>query len=69
MKTGGIGASLSAVVNESLFDYLDAPVKRLPSQDLPTAYAHELEAATIVQPEYVVQAVRALCADRVAVPA
>jgi pyruvate dehydrogenase E1 component beta subunit len=69
MKTGGIGASLSAVVNESLFDYLDAPVKRLSSQDVPTAYAHELEAATIVQPEDVVQAVRALCADRVAVPA
>jgi pyruvate dehydrogenase E1 component beta subunit len=69
MKTGGIGASLSAVVNESLFDYLDAPVKRLSSQDVPTAYAHELEAATIVQPEDVVKAVRALCADRVAVPA
>jgi pyruvate dehydrogenase E1 component beta subunit len=69
MKTGGIGASLSAVVNESLFDYLDAPVKRLSSQDVPTAYAHELEAATIVQPDDVVQAVRALCSDRVAVAA
>lgn len=69
MKTGGIGASLSAVVNESLFDYLDAPVKRLSSQDVPTAYAHELEAATIVQPEDVVNAVRSLCGDRVAVPA
>jgi pyruvate/2-oxoglutarate/acetoin dehydrogenase E1 component len=23
MKTGGIGASLSSVINESLFDYLD----------------------------------------------
>lgn len=69
MKTGGIGASLSAVVNESLFDYLDAPVKRLSSQDVPTAYAHELEAATIVQPEDVVDAVRSLCGDRSAVPA
>ena len=69
MKTGGIGASLSAVINESLFDYLDAPVKRLSSQDVPTAYAHELEAATIVQPEDVVEAVRNLCGDRAAVPA
>lgn len=69
MKTGGIGASLSAVINESLFDYLDAPVKRLSSQDVPTAYAHELEAATIVQPEDVVDAVRNLCGDRAAVPA
>lgn len=62
MKTGGIGASLSAVINESLFDHLDAPVKRLSSQDVPTAYAHELEAATIVQPGDVANAVKELCA-------
>jgi pyruvate dehydrogenase E1 component beta subunit len=58
MKTGGIGASLSAVINESLFDYLDHQVVRLSSQDVPTAYAYELEAATIVQPEQVVEAVQ-----------
>ena len=28
------------------------------SQDVPTAYAYELEAATIVQPEQVVEAVQ-----------
>ena len=132
MKTGGIGASLSAIINESLFDELDhqvrllsplkplpcpvqpqvtmvtagqdkgnatagfcavlcawmqnskhlymadligllsslkvstlstqrmrcAQVVRLSSQDVPTAYAYELEAATIVQPEQVVEAVQ-----------
>lgn len=58
MKTGGIGASLSALINESLFDYLDHQVVRLSSQDVPTAYAYELEAATIVQPEQVVDAVK-----------
>eukprot|EP00892_Ulva_mutabilis_P009343 jgi/Ulvmu1/6781/UM030_0119.1 len=67
MKTGGIGASLSAVINESLFDHLDAPVVRLSSQDVPTAYAHELEAATIVQPADVVAAVRRLCGATAAV--
>lgn len=61
MKTGGIGASLSAMINESLFDQLDAPVKRLSSQDVPTAYAYELEAATIVQPADVADAMRELC--------
>lgn len=30
MKTGGIGASLSATINESLFDDLDHQVKPLP---------------------------------------
>lgn len=33
-------------------------VVRLSSQDVPTAYAYELEAATIVQPEQVVAAVQ-----------
>ena len=33
-------------------------VVRLSSQDVPTAYAYELEAATIVQPEQVVEAVQ-----------
>ena len=69
MKTGGIGASLSAVINENLFDLLDAPIKRLSSQDVPTAYAHELEAATIVQPANVANAVRELCGTSVALPA
>lgn len=67
MKTGGIGASLSAVINETFFDYLDAPVKRLSSQDVPTAYAFELEAATIVQPADVLKAIRGMCGARAAV--
>ena len=58
MKTGGIGASLSAQIGEQLFDDLDHQVVRLSSQDVPTAYAYELEAATIVQPEAVVAAVQ-----------
>merc|ERR1712146_676404 len=35
MRTGGIGASLSAVINENLMDELDAPVVRLSSQMCP----------------------------------
>ncbi|CAD7697393.1 unnamed protein product [Ostreobium quekettii] len=61
MKTGGIGASLSAVISESLFDDLDHEVMRLSSQDVPTAYAYDLEAATIVQPEQVAEAVGKIC--------
>lgn len=39
---------------------------RLSSQDVPTAYAYELEAATIVQPEQVVAAVEKMCGAKVA---
>lgn len=37
-------------------------VVRLSSQDVPTAYAFELEAATIVQPEEVANAVQRVVA-------
>jgi pyruvate dehydrogenase E1 component beta subunit len=57
MKTGGIGAELVALVNEQLFDELDAPVVRLSSQDIPTPYNGALEALTIVQPQQIVEAV------------
>ena len=57
MKTGGIGASLSSLINENYFDELDAPVLRLSSQDVPTSYAFELEASTIVQVDDVVRGV------------
>ena len=39
-------------------------VVRLSSQDVPTSYAYELEAATIVQPEKVVAAVHKMCGAR-----
>ena len=66
MKTGGIGASLSAVIHESLFNDLDHEVIRLSSQDVPTSYAYDLEAATIVQPEKVMEAVKRICGEKLA---
>ena len=39
-------------------------VVRLSSQDVPTAYAYELEAATIVQPEQVENAIRRVVGSR-----
>lgn len=58
MKTGGIAAELTALINDQLFDELDAPVLRLSSQDIPTPYNGRLERLTIVQPEQIVEAVQ-----------
>jgi pyruvate dehydrogenase E1 component beta subunit len=58
MKTGGIGAELTASINDTLFDELDAPVVRLSSQDIPTPYNGTLESLTIVQPAQIVEAVQ-----------
>ncbi len=62
MKTGGIGAELTALINEQLFDELDAPVVRLSSQDIPTPYNGTLERLTIVQPPQIVEAVQGMMA-------
>ena len=65
MKTGGIGAELTALINEQLFDELDAPVMRLSSQDIPTPYNGTLERLTIIQPEQIVEAVQKMVALQV----
>ncbi|PAX52646.1 alpha-ketoacid dehydrogenase subunit beta [Brunnivagina elsteri] len=65
MRTGGIGAELTASINDRLFDELDAPVLRLSSQDIPTPYNGKLESLTIIQPEQIVEAVQKMVASRV----
>ena len=65
MKTGGIAAELVALINEQLFDELDAPVLRLSSQDIPTPYNGALERLTIVQPEQIAEAVQKMMEDRI----
>ncbi|KAG6573367.1 Pyruvate dehydrogenase E1 component subunit beta-3, chloroplastic, partial [Cucurbita argyrosperma subsp. argyrosperma] len=61
MRTGGIGASLTAAITENFHDYLDAPIICLSSQDVPTPYAGTLEDWTVVQPAQIVTAVEQLC--------
>lgn len=61
MRTGGIGASLTAAITENFHDYLDAPIVCLSSQDVPTPYAATLEEVTVVQPAQIVTAVEELC--------
>ena len=61
MRTGGIGASLRSAIIDNFWDYLDAPVLCLSSQDVPTPYAGTLEEWTVVQPPQIVAAVEQLC--------
>jgi len=41
--TGGIGGELVAIINETCFEWLDAPVKRVASLDTPVPFAVSLE--------------------------
>jgi pyruvate dehydrogenase E1 component beta subunit len=54
----GVGAEISAEINERAFDYLDAPVKRVSGADVPMPYAKNLEQMAIPDVEQVIAAVR-----------
>ncbi|MCB5151452.1 alpha-ketoacid dehydrogenase subunit beta [Streptococcus mutans] len=47
-RTGGFIGEIASVITESeAFDYLDAPVLRLASEDVPVPYSHVLETAIL----------------------
>ena len=56
-----IASELSAQVMEKAFDYLDAPVVRVNSEDVPLAYALSLEQMSLPSPEKIVEAVQLVC--------
>jgi pyruvate dehydrogenase E1 component beta subunit len=56
----GVGAEISAEINERAFDYLDAPVKRVSGVDVPMPYAKNLEQLAIPDVAEVIAAVRAV---------
>ncbi|WDR05789.1 pyruvate dehydrogenase complex E1 component subunit beta [Devosia rhodophyticola] len=57
---GGIGAEISAQVNEQAFDYLDAPVIRVTGKDVPMPYAANLEKLALPHVDDVIAAVNAV---------
>lgn len=46
-RSYGIGAEIAALIQEEAFDYLDAPVKRVASLEVPLPYSKPLELATL----------------------
>jgi 2-oxoisovalerate dehydrogenase E1 component beta subunit len=59
-RTGGIGGELAAIIAEEAFEYLDAPIVRIASEDTPVPYAPPLEAAFLPSAEKVVAGVKSL---------
>src|ERR1700686_2082084 len=56
----GVGAEISAEINERAFDYLDAPVKRVWGVDVRMPYAKNLERLAVPDVEEIIAAVRAV---------
>ena len=56
-----VASDISAQLMEKAFDWLDAPVTRVNSADVPLPYANNLEKAAVVNAGKIVQAVKAVC--------
>lgn len=59
-KTGGVGAEVSALINEYCFDFLDAPIIRIAALDTPVPYSAQMEEAFLPQTKDVISAVEKL---------
>ena len=57
-KKVGIGAEISSIIMEEVFDYLDAPVKRIAALDVPIPFSKVLEDKVRPKTENIVKGVR-----------
>ena len=57
-KTGGFGANISESIQLEAFDYLDGPIIRIASEDVPAPYNRKLELATIPNEQKIVAAIK-----------
>ena len=55
--TNGFGGEISAQISEYLFEFLDAPILRVASEDLPIAYSSTLEEKILVQTNWIKDAI------------
>ena len=58
--TGGFAAEVMARVYEEVFDYLDAPIVRVTSEDVPIPYNEKLELAALPSEQKIIDAVHGL---------
>jgi 2-oxoisovalerate dehydrogenase E1 component beta subunit len=57
-RTGGMAGELAATINETVFEYLDAPVVRVTAPDTPVPYSPPLEEAFLPNAEKVANKAR-----------
>jgi 2-oxoisovalerate dehydrogenase E1 component beta subunit len=61
-RTGGIAGEVAAIINEEAFDWLDAPITRITSLDLPVPFSPPLEEAFMPKVSDVIREARRLMA-------
>lgn len=59
-RSCGVGAEVSALISEHVFEHLDAPIRRLTAPDVPIPFSPPLEQAVLPQPDDMKEAIREL---------
>ena len=52
------GSEIAALIQENMFDYMDAPIKRVAAEDVPLPYSKEIELLALPNAQKVVDAVK-----------
>ena len=52
------GSEIAALLQENMFDYMDAPIKRVAAEDVPLPYSKEIELLALPDAQKVVNAVK-----------
>jgi pyruvate dehydrogenase E1 component beta subunit len=63
-RSYGVGAEIVATVQEEAFDYLDAPIKRVASVEVPLPYSKPLERAALTGAQQLLDAINELAPRR-----
>jgi pyruvate dehydrogenase E1 component beta subunit len=63
-RSYGIGAEIAATLQEEAFDYLDAPIKRVASLEVPLPYSKPLELAALTGSKQLIDAINELAPRR-----
>jgi len=56
-----VGSEIASLVQKEVFDYLDAPIIKVNSADVPMPYSSILEKMSLPQVEDIVQAIKEVC--------
>lgn len=57
-KRGGVGSEIAAIISEEAIDYLDAPIKRVATLNIPVPFAPKLEGHIIPNEDKIIEAIR-----------
>jgi pyruvate dehydrogenase E1 component beta subunit len=63
-RSFGVGAEVAATLQEEAFDYLDAPIKRIASLEVPLPYSKPLEIAALTGAKQLIEAIDQLTPRR-----